>query len=54
MDLNERAKNNLFEFDIELETKKDKINEKYKLRKNHNQNKIMEKRKKKNFYIKSK
>ena len=41
MDLNERAKNNLFEFDIELETKKDKINEKYKLRKNHNQNKIM-------------
>ena len=46
MDLNERAKNNLYELDIELETKKDKINEKYQLRKNHNQNKIMEKRKK--------
>ena len=51
MDLNERAKNNLFEFDIELETKKDKINEKYKLRKNHNQNKIMEKRKKRIFIL---
>ena len=46
MDLNERGKDTLFEFDIELEAKKEKINEKYQLRKNHNQNKIMEKRKK--------
>ena len=46
MDLNERAKGTLFEFDIELEAKKEKISEKYQLRKNHNQNKIMEKRKK--------
>ena len=50
MDLNERAKGTLFEFDIELEAKKEKISEKYQLRKNHNQNKIMEKRKKESFY----
>ena len=46
MELNERAKNSLFEIDIELETKAEKVNEKYQLRKKHNHNIIMGQRKK--------
>ena len=46
MELNERAKNSLFEIDIGLETKAEKVNEKYQLRKKHNHNIIMGQRKK--------
>ena len=46
MDFSERAKKNLFEIDFESEIKNERINYKYQLRKKHNQNKLMEIRKK--------
>ena len=46
MDFGERAKKNLFEIDFESEIKNERINYKYQLRKKHNQNKLMEIRKK--------
>ena len=53
MEFNERAKKCLFDFDFDFESeaKIEKINQKYQLRKKHNQNKIMEIRKKRIFLL---
>ena len=53
MDFKERAKKCLFDFDFDFESeaKIEKINQKYQLRKKHNQNKIMEIRKKRIFLL---
>ena len=46
MDFNDREKNDLFDLDKDIDMKSEKINEKLQLRKQKNNNKIMEQRKK--------